>query len=424
MPLPPTLPRFISRDEADTLSKVNITPPHPHFPPSPPTSRLPDLDHDSEGSELMYSRGWTYLSASRSTLPEEEYLDLDDLLPRSKRPRQQRDDEQSFSDSDSDLEKKPRDSDRENKRAKYDTKPPPLEHARSPTMAKPTLPSSPSTRENPRTRRVVATPDTKVSSTSTPSQPSPKPRSQITDSRRQSSLSDMKDTPSPSISNTVHADTEEEEAQDVRADEDEDPPPTDRNLRKRTLKQTNPFKYDKHEHKAKRAGKGATTKKIETAVQKEIGIAQQPPEKKARHSSSTSAWSKSTKSNAKAARASSVESDNGFDPSRVVLRVRLDGFDGGAAPVTLIKCSDIDLLMKFMTDSWAWKFGQDSFSHAVVSFPWLSNKFNIILRPGMADSFDCMVELVKESPTWEDDEEKSCQVDVTVFLQRSNVTLA
>jgi hypothetical protein len=228
---------------------------------------------------------------------------------------------------------------------------------------------------------------------------------------------------------TEHSDTEDDDS----ADEKGDLIPTEHNLRKRTLQQTNPFKFDKHKHLAQKTGQHTNTKKIENEVQQEIeGSQKQPVKKKARVSGGSATKNKSSASvsrshsTSKARPPSSVpfataspEADNNddFDPARTVLRVRLDGFAGAAAPIPLIQCDGIDKLMDFIVDSWEWSFNGKLFSYAVASFSWLSDKSNILLRPGMEASFQLMVSEIEHAPVWREGHHAKCEVDVTVYVQ-------
>ncbi|OAP59543.1 hypothetical protein AYL99_06841 [Fonsecaea erecta] len=56
-------------------------------------------------------------------------------------------------------------------------------------------------------------------------------------------------------------------------DDVEEPGPPEHNLRKRTLQQTNPYKFDKHRHQLSwKTGREASSNKVETAVREEIGV--------------------------------------------------------------------------------------------------------------------------------------------------------
>ena len=229
---------------------------------------------------------------------------------------------------------------------------------------------------------------------------------------------------------TDHNDGEEADA----VDEAEAQFHAERKLRDRSVQQTNPYKFDKFKHNLQKTGRQSDTKKVQRAMQEEMREAQnQSSRNKARvfNSRSTNvkpATTISTKETAtKARRSESVlsmptspnydEHRPGFDPARVSLRVRLDGFAGAAAPVTLKDCGDMEQLMEFIVSAWQWRFGSSHFSYAVASFPWLNEKSNILLRAGLTDSFRGLVTEVERAPTWAQGERTRCEVDVTVYLQ-------
>ena len=78
----------------------------------------------------------------------------------------------------------------------------------------------------------------------------------------------------------------------------------------------------------------------------------------------------------------------------------------------------MDNLIALLIESWEWKYKPASFSYAIASFPWLDDKSNILLRPGLSDSFENMVREAESASAWG---EKGCkaiwQVDITVYVE-------
>lgn len=213
-------------------------------------------------------------------------------------------------------------------------------------------------------------------------------------------------------------------------DESQEVPP--RELRKRNIRQVNPYKYDKHQHQlATTTGKAVNTEVVEEAVQDEIDSVQRSTaRKKARTSSaSTRGRGKANRSAAKqrdkGRRSSSIVSSaapeaDAHDPASVTLRVWLDGFPGGSAPTTLEDCDSLDKLIDFILKSWGWNFAGGTLSYAIVSFPWLDDTGNILVRKGLEDSFRQMVSEIESAPIWADKgNQERCEVNVTVFLRQA-----
>ncbi len=205
-----------------------------------------------------------------------------------------------------------------------------------------------------------------------------------------------------------------------------------RSLRKRNVRQTNPFRFDKHQHNlTNKTGRAVDAEDIEEAVQEDIHKAQRrvSSTKEARTSTGSTkrkAKSSTSKQSNKRRRSDSVtssvshEKDNEaivFNPASVTLKVWRDGFPAAAAPTTLQARDNIDKLFDFMTKSWGWSFNNDSIRYAIISFPWLTESSNILLRPELKGSFDKMVDEAEKAPVWQKGEaEASCEINITVYL--------
>ncbi|KIV80733.1 hypothetical protein PV11_08216 [Exophiala sideris] len=204
-----------------------------------------------------------------------------------------------------------------------------------------------------------------------------------------------------------------------------------RALRKRNINQVLPYKYDKHQHQlTKTIGKTADADLIEEAVQDEIESTQR---RSARKRPRTSAGS--TKSNSKVpssrrgnrqrrrspSAASSVASEK-LTPARpnlakVTLRIWLENFTAASIPTTLKDCDSLETLINFITTSWGWAFNGASFHHAIISFPWLSQNANILLRPELKHTFEKMINEVENAPVWgEKGEDATCEIKIVVYL--------
>ncbi|KAK5236615.1 hypothetical protein LTR47_002566 [Exophiala xenobiotica] len=204
-----------------------------------------------------------------------------------------------------------------------------------------------------------------------------------------------------------------------------------RSLRKRSLRQTNPFMFDKYEHNlTNKTGRAADAEDVEEAVQEDIQKTQTrlSSTKKSRTSTrSTKRKAKSSlpKQSSKRRRSDSVTSSLApenhneaiaFNPASVTLKVWRDGFPAAGAPTTLQACDDEDKLFDFMTKSWGWSFNDEFIRYAIISFPWLTESSNILLRPELKESFDKMVEEATKAPVWKKGAGASCEINITVYL--------
>ncbi|KIW44526.1 uncharacterized protein PV06_02987 [Exophiala oligosperma] len=204
-----------------------------------------------------------------------------------------------------------------------------------------------------------------------------------------------------------------------------------RSLRKRTVQQTNPYKFDKYQHTiSRKSGHSADSEDVEEAVYEEIEMTQTRLSSKNKSKASTAANKRKlnatpSKKNGKRRRFSSNASVtaednqvNSFDPARVTLKVWLDGFPAAGAPTTLFACGDVEGLFDFIVKSWGWSFEGARIRYAIISFPWLSEESNILLRPGLRESFTKMVSEVEKAECWKSGgDEASCEIKITVYLQ-------
>jgi hypothetical protein len=187
--------------------------------------------------------------------------------------------------------------------------------------------------------------------------------------------------------------------------------------------------FDKHEHTiTNKTGKAADAEDVEEAVQEDIHKTQTrlSSTKKSRTSTrSTKRKARSSTSQRNKQRRSdsitsslALENHNeaiAFNPASVTLKVWRDGFPAAGAPTTLQACDDKDKLFDFMTKSWGWSFNDDSIRYAIISFPWLTERSNILLRPELKESFEKMVEEAKKAPIWNKGG-ASCEINITVYL--------
>jgi hypothetical protein len=212
-------------------------------------------------------------------------------------------------------------------------------------------------------------------------------------------------------------------------EEEEKTPASSRSLRRRTIQQTHPYKFDRIQHDLmKSSGTVALADEVEDVIQEEIQSTQKPnPRKKARLStgSSKSHNAKATTSKSqkpKRRRSGSLLSIASSAPSpefeRTTLQIWLDGFKDAAAPISLSKVDDVDQLIEFINEIWGWKFEGQRFSYAIASFPWLSDGSNILIRSGMKDSFQKLMQQVKAAPVWaEGGDGAICEVKIMVYVQ-------
>lgn len=164
--------------------------------------------------------------------------------------------------------------------------------------------------------------------------------------------------------------------------EEEKTPASSRSLRRRTIQQTHPYKFDKIKHDmTKSSGTVALADEVEDVIQEEIQSSQKPnARKKARLSIGSSKGRKAKAATSggqkpKRRRSGSLLSiaSSAASPEfeRTTLKIWLDGFKDAAAPISLSKVNDVDQLIGFIVQNWEWKFEGQKFSYATASFPWL-----------------------------------------------------
>jgi hypothetical protein len=315
------------------------------------------------------------------------------------------------------LDQEKYDSDIENRRrSKYDVKPPPNKATPGAVMPVQTRSAS----------KLVDTPPRRRSGTLSADSPG-SPLSHRASIRLQENhdkvsrelrklQTDMNDMPMTKDKSDEESEGESEDNSDL----DNVDHRAQRNLRERSVRQTNPYKFDKHTHKSQKSGKNTSVARIAKEVKREVQQIQRLPKKKQRTTPAKSKTAAGGNQTSNTPRSSSVLSINSSideqqtsDPAKVTLRVRLDGFNAAATRTTLEKCDDIEKLITFIHDSWEWQFSGGEFSHAVVSFPWLSDASNILLRHSFHDSFQGMVDEINKSGSGQ----VQYEIDVTAFLR-------
>ncbi|KAJ9608962.1 hypothetical protein H2200_006733 [Cladophialophora chaetospira] len=346
-----TLPRFQPyEDDIFAAAPVrDITPPSGLL--SLPTS---GISHLSEESEIMYSAGSSYFQSVMKAASDEELNFSDEFEENQQLQRQETDQAEAAFLGMEDAAVNKRSS-------KYNVKPPigppeqttPSAIAALPRSGRKTASMSPRTRSS---REVSETPDHDEA------------------------------TPGDDDDDAVEIDVNDNNEEGVL---------TERTLRRRTVQQTNPYKFDKHNFQAQKTGRVMTTKKLEKEVKQEV--------------EGTERF---------VSRAPSPEAEENrsiFDPGKAAFKVRLDGFRGAATAISFKQCDHVGKLMDFIKESWEWKYNGASFSHAIVSFSWLPAESELLLRPGSETSFERVVIEAERAPMWAED--GRCDIDVTVYVQ-------
>ncbi|KIW90344.1 uncharacterized protein Z519_08988 [Cladophialophora bantiana CBS 173.52] len=420
-----TIPNEFSKRE-DLLPATIIEPLNPGSCPSPPTSRLVDLIEDLD---IMYSRAAHSFSRAPSLEEEGTGDDLGRYFPRRQQGIEISESEFELEDEDEEYE----DGTEERRPSKYDVKPP----ARLSVQPRDATASTHSTpRSVYRSSKIQhsqqATPTGARSPISTPR------RSEASRFRGSGRSLPSRAPPTPefSLPEDIVAAAKDDLYDENNAEDTKGSAFVERNLRKRTLQQTKPDKFDKHRYNlSRKTGHEANPKKVEKAIQDEIGVREHKQTKKKPRGSSRN----STKSKAKTSTpreqtadkrrlsnsAGSVspspetDSEHVFDPARTTLRVCLDGFHGGAAiPIPLNECDSNDKRVDSILKFWGWKFTGTGFSYAIVSFPWLTEQSNILLRPGLPESFKGMRAEIENAPIRAEGRHERCDVQVTVYQQQ------
>ena len=209
-----------------------------------------------------------------------------------------------------------------------------------------------------------------------------------------------------------------------------------RKLRNRTIQQTNPFEFDKIQHQLKSKGRTANADQVKAILSSKFESVGTPTKAKrkaaptgnerAKRSKKTSATPKESTGSVAIEpvphrrSASSLSFSSLIEQSRVertTLKVWLDGFKGGSVPVPLRECRDVDQLVGSIIKAWDWQFNGRRFSYAVARFPWLDDDANIIIRHGLVDSFQNLMDEVETAPIWAEGKKARCDVKITVYVQ-------
>ncbi|RVX67947.1 hypothetical protein B0A52_08552 [Exophiala mesophila] len=222
-----------------------------------------------------------------------------------------------------------------------------------------------------------------------------------------------------------------------------------RKLRGRTLQQLKPFQFDKVQHNLNTKGQVVDDQKMEEIVQQSLEKDRQtrstgkrsrrlsseqgpevkgPEEERVQEIVKVEAGDAADKrrkvDNQQRARSvsSTTLSCSEFlnDPSRrerTTLKVWLDGFNGGAAPFPLNQCQEVGAFVDRIIKAWDWQFNGAKFSYAIATFPWLTEDANIVIRTGMTESLQNLMDEVDRAPVWAEGKQARCEVKVTVYVE-------
>lgn len=223
-----------------------------------------------------------------------------------------------------------------------------------------------------------------------------------------------------------------------------------RKLRDRTLQQLNPFQFDKIQHNLNTKGHVVNNQEMEEIVQQtlegkhrqtrstEKRTRQLSPEEgekpkeaeetkvqgffKADASSAPTKRRKMANQQRSGSVLSSVLSFSEFlgeasRRERTTLKIWLEGFKGGSVPIPLKDCQDVGGFVDRIIKAWDWQFDGARFSYAIATFPWLTEDANIVIRSGMEDSFQSLMDEVERAPMWAEENKARCEVKVTVYVE-------
>ena len=191
-------------------------------------------------------------------------------------------------------------------------------------------------------------------------------------------------------------------------DDSEDDTPR-RGFRDRTDRQMFPFLMDKMEQAHVRKG----SKPTESYLEKELKRKNNSAEPKSRKRRSDSSKYSHASSRASCDRASSTIA--AIDLSDVSVRTWFSELKDAHMPIPL-NLKSVDALLDDIEEAWKFKLGDRHISHCVVAFPWATEKENILIMKGnhTSNGFEKMLQKVRQSPAWTDQEE--CAIDIEVFV--------
>ena len=246
--------------------------------------------------------------------------------------------------------------------------------------------------------------------------------------------------PSPSPDPPVKATTQRRRRTAETPDEDPAEPKAKKRLRERTDKQLQPYNTDKLKYKAQVKLSNANSFEIEEEMQRNT----QQAKKGARKTRGLSKKTVKSAPRSKRARgrkmsedristnsdrsdseipdsldgstldfaASTLTSEEKFE--RTTLFTALDEDPETKAPVKLSKCNTLEKLLASVEAKWATHSGKDLDSIR-CSLPWKSQNKVILLRDGLEDSFEQLLEEVVDAPAWKRKESK-LEIELLVKL--------
>lgn len=95
------------------------------------------------------------------------------------------------------------------------------------------------------------------------------------------------------------------------------------------------------------------------------------------------------------------------------LYVGLDGEENLRIPFYLKSCKTIEALFNNIAN--AWDTPRKKIKSLTVRFPWLAQPNTIVVKNGLPDTFQSLIEEIADAPCWAPNGKKRCHVEVQVY---------
>lgn len=99
--------------------------------------------------------------------------------------------------------------------------------------------------------------------------------------------------------------------------------------------------------------------------------------------------------------------------ARTTLYVVLAGITNPTVPIFLRSCQTVEGLFDKIAN--AWNLAQEEMELVTVHFPWIQAHNTIVVKKSIPDTFEKMIMEILESPCWDLDGQKRCEVEVKVY---------
>jgi hypothetical protein len=110
-----------------------------------------------------------------------------------------------------------------------------------------------------------------------------------------------------------------------------------------------------------------------------------------------------------------------YKQDHTTLYISLSTNDYGGVPIYLRSCLTIESFFSLVFLAWDLKGQEDKVAAVTVRFDWLEEDEPMVVRRGVVNSFQKMLDTIAEAPVWKDGDghvrEKGCDVRVMIVMR-------